>query len=114
MGPMHPGMHQPDGNDPQAPSPVVGAPVLLIAATDFRFDPDELSIRTGQTVNLTLDNRGRLYHDLTIEDLGFVLTANSGERSSGALSVRQPGRYRFVCSVPGHAEAGMRGTLVVG
>jgi len=114
MGPMHPGMHQPDGNDASAPSPVAGAEEVMVIATDFSFDPDEMSVRAGQTVNLTLDNRGRLYHDLTIEGLGFVLTANAGERSSGALEVLQPGRYRFVCSVPGHAEAGMTGRLVVG
>jgi len=113
MGPMRPDMHPPDGDDARAPSPVAGAEEVTVIATDFRFDPDELSIRAGQPVNLTLDNRGALYHDLTIEGLGFVLTANGGELGSGSLSVPEPGRYRFVCSVPGHAEAGMSGTLVV-
>ena len=113
MGPMRPGMHPPEGNDARAPSPVAGAEEVIVIATDFSFDPDELSIRAGQSVNLTLNNRGTLYHDLTIEGLGFVLTASGGERGSGSLTVPEPGRYRFVCSVPGHAEAGMTGTLVV-
>lgn len=112
-GPIGPGMHgRGAGNDAQAPSPLSGASELLVVADDFSFEPDELRIRAGETVNLTLDNRGGLYHDLSIEDNGFVLTADAGERASGALTVPAAGRYRFVCSVPGHAEAGMTGTLV--
>ena len=114
MGPMHPDMHGPRGGaSPQAPSPSAGARELVVVATEFGFDPDEVRIGSGQTVNLTLDNRGAVYHDLTIADLGFVLTAEAGARSSGALTVAEPGRYRFICGVVGHADAGMTGTLVV-
>ncbi len=113
-GPIGPGMHgRGTGNDAQAPSPLSGASELVVVADDFSFEPDELRLRAGETVNLTLDNRGGLYHDLSIEDNGFVLTADVGELASGALTVSAPGRYRFVCSVPGHAEAGMTGTLIV-
>lgn len=114
MGPMHPDMHgPPDDARPRAPAPEAGAPELVIVATEFGFDPDELRIRAAETVNLTLDNRGALYHDLTIADLDLVLTAEAGTRSRGALTVPQPGRYPFVCSVAGHTEAGMTGILVV-
>jgi len=114
VGPMGPGMHRAgSGNPEDAPSPVPGASELVLTATEFAFEPSELRIRVGTTVNLTLVNRGLLYHDLSISDLGFVLTADPGERSSGAVTVTEVGRFTFVCSVPGHAEAGMTGTLVV-
>lgn len=114
MGPMGPGMHGPGGaNQTDAPSPAPGAPELVVTATEFAFEPGELRIRVGTTVNLTLDNGGQLYHDLSISDLGFVLAGDPGVRSSGALTITEVGRFRFVCSVPGHAEAGMTGTLVV-
>ena len=114
MGPMHPGMHGPGGGNPDdAASPAPGAPELVVTAMEFVFEPGELRLRVGTTVNLTLVNRGQLYHDLSISDLGFVLTADPGDSARGAVTVTEVGRFRFVCSVPGHAEAGMTGTLVV-
>lgn len=114
VGPFGPGMHGGGGgNDAQGPSAVPDAPELLVAATDFRFEPSEIRIAVGETVNLVLDNRGRVYHDLTIADLGFTIVAETGTRGSGAIVATMPGSYAVECSVPGHAEAGMTGTLVV-
>ncbi|MEO8208445.1 MAG: cupredoxin domain-containing protein [Chloroflexota bacterium] len=97
-----------------APSPKADATEYVIVASEFAFAPNEIQIRAGETVNIVLDNRGAVYHDLTISDPSFVLTADPAGRSAGALTVAEPGRYRFICSVPGHEGAGMSGTLVVG
>ncbi len=115
MEPMGPGMHGGgNGRDGLAPSPVAGAPRLLVVATEFAFEPSEIRLREGETFNITLDNRGALFHDLTIDELGFKLTADAGARATGSLAIAEPGRYEFVCAVPGHAQAGMAGSLVVG
>jgi plastocyanin len=45
--------------------------------------------------------------------LDFELRADGAKRAEGSLQVDTPGRYPFTCDIPGHAEAGMRGTLVV-
>ncbi len=116
MGPMGPGMPM-FGDRPAvdgAPSPKADATEYLIVASEFAFAPNEIQIRAGETVNIVLDNRGAVYHDLTISGLSFVLTADPAGRSSAALTVPEPGRYRFICSVPGHEAAGMSGTLIVG
>lgn len=114
VGPFGPGMHgDGSGNDPQAPSPVPDASELLVVATDFRFEPGEIRIAVGDTVNLVLDNRGRVYHDLTVIGLGFTIVAETGTRGSGSFVASQPGTFAVECSVPGHAEAGMTGTLVI-
>ena len=115
MGPMHPGMPG-FGDRPavdSAPSPQPNAAEYVVVAGEFVFTPDEIEIRSGETVNVVLNNRGALFHDLTVPDLGFVLAADPGERSAGAITVQEPGRYPFICAVPGHADAGMNGTLVV-
>lgn len=96
-----------------ADAPVPGAATVEIVATDLRFDPTTVTITPGVPVNLTLGNEGRAFHDLTIPPLGFRLDADPGTQASGSLAVDEPGTYAFECSVPGHAEAGMRGTLVV-
>jgi len=96
-----------------APSPQPDATETRVVAGDLFFKPDELHLKAGQTVNLTLDNQGAILHDLTIGELDFALVAAPGTSSSGALTVSEPGRYDFICSVPGHAQAGMTGTLIV-
>ncbi|MEO6577978.1 MAG: cupredoxin domain-containing protein [Candidatus Limnocylindria bacterium] len=114
VGPFGGGMHGAGGgNDAQGPSAVPDARELVVVATDFRFEPTDIRIAVGETVNLVLDNRGRVYHDLTIADLEFTIVAETGARGSGALVASQPGSYALECSVPGHAEAGMTGTLLV-
>ena len=70
-----------------------------------------IEFRTGQPLNLTLQNNGRVFHDFVIDELGFRLAADAGDSITGGLRVDRPGEYRFYCSVPGHASAGMAGTL---
>lgn len=96
-----------------AAAPLPGAVEAEVVATDLRFDPTTVTITAGVPVNLTLINEGRVFHDLTISALDFMLDAESGEQTSGSLTVDEPGTYEFECSVPGHAAAGMRGTLTV-
>jgi uncharacterized cupredoxin-like copper-binding protein len=97
-----------------AAPPVDAAVELRVVAGDMYFDPSQLRLISGETVNLTLDNQGAAFHDLTIPALDFVLAADGGAQARGALPDVEPGIYDFLCSVPGHAQAGMTGTLTVG
>ncbi len=96
-----------------AAPPVDAAAEFRVIARDMYFDPSQLRLASGETVNLTLDNQGAAHHDLTIPALDFVLAADGGTLARGALTVAEPGTYDFLCSVPGHAQAGMTGTLTV-
>jgi len=102
-----------DDFDERAQPPISGARQIRVQAGEFVFDPSRLEIQNGEPVNIRLSNRGALLHDFTIEGLDFRLVARPGERSIGGLEAAEAGSYRFVCTVPGHAEAGMVGTLVV-
>jgi uncharacterized cupredoxin-like copper-binding protein len=94
--------------------PVAGAPSVEVEATEFIFQPDPLVIEVGETFNLTLVNRGQLLHDLTIPELGIHLVAAPGETTTTGLEVIEAGEYRILCTVPGHAQAGMSARMVVG
>lgn len=96
-----------------AAPPVDAAVEMRVVAGDMFFDPSQLRLTSGETVNITLDNQGAAFHDITIPALDFVLAAEGGELSRGALSDIEPGIYDFLCSVPGHAQAGMTGTLTI-
>lgn len=97
---------------PAGPS-VASAPEVLIEAGDLWFDPARVEVEGGSTVNLVHDNIGQVFHDLSIPDLDVHLEAGADQAASTALRVAGPGRYEFLCTVPGHAAAGMRGELVV-
>ena len=93
--------------------PLAGAQNVAVEAGDLWFRPATLEIPAGEPVNVTVTNSGGVFHDLTIDALDFRLGVEPGDTVTGGLRVDTPGEYRFYCSVPGHASAGMRGTLIV-
>jgi uncharacterized cupredoxin-like copper-binding protein len=87
---------------------------VTVVARDNRFTPSEIAVTSGGWVSLTLQNEDAYFHDLEVEGLANVDVGARGD-STGRIRVRldRPGTYEFICTVPGHAEAGMRGTLSV-
>jgi len=78
------------------------------------FDTDALDAPAGE-VTINLDNPAAVEHDVAIEADGEEI-AKSDLVREGTTSVTaelEPGEYVFYCSVPGHREGGMEGTLTV-
>jgi uncharacterized cupredoxin-like copper-binding protein len=109
----HMGWTQSASQTGDATQPYADATVVEVTATDLAFDPSAITIDAGEPVNLRLVNRGQAFHDLTIPDLDVTLAAEPGETVTAGITVDTPGTYEFLCTVPGHANAGMRGTLTV-
>lgn len=91
---------------------VEGAREVEVEAGELWFEPDTIEVTVGTPVNLRLVNTGEAFHDLTVPAADVVLTAEPGEQAIGTVEFTEPGRYEFSCSVPGHAQGGMRGTIV--
>jgi plastocyanin len=96
--------------------PEASATTLKLAAnpTELLFDKEELSAKAGK-VTIDFDNPSAIPHNVVIEKdgeelAGFEPITEGKETLSADLG---PGSYTFICSVPGHAEAGMEGTLAV-
>jgi plastocyanin len=78
------------------------------------FDQTELEAQAGE-VTIDFDNPSAIPHNVVIEEdgkelAGFEPIAEGKESVSAELKA---GTYTFLCTVPGHAEAGMEGTLTV-
>jgi Cu+-exporting ATPase len=87
---------------------------LTVTARDVRFTPADLRVEAGQTAVLTFRNDDPIFHDWEVEGLANVdAGARPGQTRKIRFTIDQPGTYRIVCTVPGHADAGMVGTLVV-
>lgn len=86
---------------------------VVVKATEFAFDPDSLNIKAGEATTITLENGGAVEHDFTVDEADFKILAKATETTEGELTVDEAGEYTWYCSVPGHRQAGMEGTLVV-
>jgi plastocyanin len=78
------------------------------------YDTDQLDAEAGE-VTIGFDNPASVEHDVTIEQDAEEI-AKSDLVSEGTTEVSadlEPGEYVFYCSVPGHREGGMEGTLTV-
>ena len=94
-----------------------GATIDLSAPADgsLAFDQTELTTEAG-TVTVNFDNAASLSHDVVIEDESGEEIGATDLIADGTTSTTvdlQPGSYTYYCSVPGHREGGMEGTLTV-
>jgi len=78
------------------------------------FDKESLTAKAGM-VTIDFNNPSPIPHNVVIEENGKELAGfepiTEGEKSE-AVDLK-PGAYTFYCSVPGHREAGMEGSLTV-
>ena len=63
-------------------------------------------------MTVSLANHDLFWHTFTIERLGVNLDVPVGGSRSVTFTAAL-GTYTFICRIPGHAAAGMRGTLTV-
>ena len=91
-----------------------GAMHATVVARDARFEPPDITVLEGRTVVLSFRNDDPVFHDWEVEGLANVdAGARPGQTQRIRFRIDEPGTYRIVCTVPGHADAGMAGTLVV-
>jgi len=94
------------------------AETLSVAANpegQLKYDTTSLTTK-ARTVTINFTNKAPLEHDLTLESSAGSKVGATPIFSGGTKTLRvslKPGTYKFYCSVPGHRQAGMEGTLTV-
>jgi plastocyanin len=87
---------------------------VQVIASQFRFQPDTVRVRSGQPVRLTYTNTDTTYHDWAVEGVrGADAGARPGQSSVMTFEAPGPGVYKVLCTVPGHEQLGMVGQLIV-
>jgi plastocyanin len=95
-----------------------GSSTLSIEADpggQIAFTSDTATSKAGK-VTIDFKNPQPLTHDVAIEDSSGETIAKTDlieEGSDSTTANLKPGTYTFYCTVPGHREAGMEGTLTV-
>ncbi|HEY9197965.1 MAG TPA: cupredoxin family protein [Gammaproteobacteria bacterium] len=134
------GMHRDMGHAESGPA--VGRPgdpaqvsrtVDIIMDDTMRFTPDEIDVKSGETVRFFVKNMGRQKHELVIGPMDELrehaemmrrmpdmqhaepnMIALAPDQRGGLVwQFDQAGTVDFACLVPGHLEAGMVGKVNV-
>lgn len=107
--------------------------IEILMTDDMRFSPSHLDIRQGETLRLRAINRGQVMHEIVIgtrqeleahaemmkkhpnmeHDEPYMAHVEPGQRGDIVWTFNRPGDFEFACLIPGHFEAGMRGTIRV-
>jgi nitrite reductase (NO-forming) len=91
----------------QLADPVPGAAEVEIVAQDIDFQPATMLLAAGEPVNVTVTNDGEAMHDFTLEIADVHVNVEPGQSKTTSLTIDEPGTYEAVCTVAGHADAGM-------
>ncbi len=100
---------------------------------DMRFAPAHLSVKLGETLRLVAINAGQILHEIVIgtpeelakhaalmqkhpdmeHDEPYMAHVDPGQRGEIIWTFNRAGSFEFACLIPGHFEAGMKGTITV-
>jgi glucose/arabinose dehydrogenase len=85
---------------------------VRVTAKDFSFALSRRSAPAGSKVRFVVTNRGSTIHDFVVKGRRTRILR---PRQSQTITVAFPrkGTFGFLCSVPGHARLGMKGTFGV-
>jgi plastocyanin len=87
---------------------------VTVEGKEFTFSPSTFTLKEGQPAEITFKNMGTFPHNLTISALNLkTKTIMPGETDTISFTPSKIGQFSFLCTVPGHADKGMKGTLTV-
>ena len=94
-------------------SPARAAPTAIsVRGKEFSFRLSKTSIPKPETVTFTFHNVGTMAHDFAIGGKKTRLIG-PGKTARVTVTFHRKGRFPYLCTVPGHAQAGMKGVFTV-
>jgi uncharacterized cupredoxin-like copper-binding protein len=100
---------------PESVTPEGVQRLTVLVANEARFSPSSIVVKAGEPIELTLRSIGLAPHDFVLADGAgepVRIAVDAGRSTTATFTLARPGTYRFICSVPGHSDAGMHGTIV--
>ena len=84
---------------------------VTVVGTEFHFALSTTTVPHG-TVTFVFQNKGALGHDFSINGAKTPVI-NPKASATVTVTFAKAGSYAYLCTVPGHAQGGMKGTLKV-
>jgi plastocyanin len=90
---------------------VTDGKITIDASDPFNFDVGTIKTTAGPLA-VTFTNKGAQEHTFTIEGTNLDLKASGGKTVTGTVTLAK-GTYKYECTIPGHAQQGMKGQIEV-
>jgi uncharacterized cupredoxin-like copper-binding protein len=94
------------------PQTAHAAATTQVKGREFRFTLSSKSVAKPGTVTFNFTNTGTVAHDFKIDGKTTPLV-QPGHTAKLVVRFRKAGKFSYLCTVPGHAAAGMRGVFTV-
>ena len=86
---------------------------INVTASEFKFVLSKKTVPAGTKVVFTVTNKGKIAHDFKI--LGKKTpTLKPGKKATLTVTFPKKGTIAYICTLPGHAQGGMKGKFGVG
>jgi uncharacterized cupredoxin-like copper-binding protein len=137
----HHGASTPAGPHDTILAQVVSRSIAVNMDDQMRFTPSQIDVQAGETIRFVVTNSGRTAHEMVLgsdQDIrahaeamkqaaakgtaheedhhhgtGAAISVAAGQTGELVVTFAQATRLQMACLIPGHYEAGMRGTLQV-
>ena len=87
---------------------------LEIELAEFSIIPEEASLNEGDGLRIIITNNGEIDHDFAIQSLDIqVPLIAPGDTITIDILLEETGSFEFICTIAGHKELGMTGTIIV-
>jgi uncharacterized cupredoxin-like copper-binding protein len=85
---------------------------IQVKGGEFFFRLSTKSVSRPGKVTFVFKNIGHVLHDFSIRGRKTPLI-QPGKTAKLVVAFKKKGTYTYLCTVPGHAQAGMKGTFTV-
>jgi uncharacterized cupredoxin-like copper-binding protein len=107
--------------------------IIVDMSDSMRFSPSEMKVKRGDTVKFVVRNAGKMMHEMVIgterelrahaemmkkhpgmeHDEPYMAHVAPGAKEEITWTFDKAGTFMYGCLIPGHWEAGMKGTIRV-
>ena len=116
---------------------VVSRSIEVRMDDQMRFTPSNIEIKQGETIRFVVHNAGQTTHEMVLgsdteirdhaefmkqnanhdmnhdHDTGIAISVPPGEKGELVVQFKEATTLQMACLIPGHYDAGMRGTIQV-
>ena len=98
--------------DASVPAHAAGATSITVAASEYKFVLSKPSLPKPGSVTFKITNKGKEPHNFQIDGKTSSML-QPGKSTTLTVAFSKAGSYPYKCTVPGHAQLGMKGNFKV-